>query len=119
MFLNNVICIKVKHCTCAIMLDNILYMEKSRRQIIVHVIEGENVCFYGKYDSVLPMLDERFTHPHQSYVINMQHIIRLGRNEAVLLGGDKIEMGTRCFGRLKREYDQYIRKNIKSSMINR
>ena len=62
----------------------------------------------------MPMLDERFVHPHESYVINMQHIYRLGRQEAVMAGGHKIEMGGRCFGRLKRAYDGFVRDSIRS-----
>ncbi len=106
--------IKQRHATVAIRLETILYMEKAGRKITIHVTEGEDICFYSKYDSVMPMLDERFVHPHESYVINMQHIYRLGRQEAVMAGGHKIEMGGRCFGRLKRAYDDFVRNSIRS-----
>jgi len=104
--------IKTRHTFTAIRLDNITYMEKRERQITVHVAEGDDVCFYGKYDSVMPQLDERFTHPHESYIINMDQIFRLGCNEAVLYGGETLVFGNRCFGRLKQAYEGYIRNHI-------
>ena len=77
-------------------------------------MEGDDICFYGKYDDIMAMVDDRFVHPHESYVINMQHIFRLGRQEVVMIDGQRIEMGGRCFGRLKRAYDEFIRNNIRS-----
>lgn len=108
--------IKQQHATIAIRLETILYMEKTGRKITVHVTEGEAICFYGKYDAVMPMLDERFVHPHASYVINMQHIYRLGNQEVVMMGGRRISMGGRCFGRLKRAYDAFVREHIRSRL---
>ena len=106
--------IKVRQTTHAVRLETILYMEKRGRQITVHVIEGEDICFYGKYDEVMPFLDSRFVHPHQSYVINMQWICRLGQHEALMFGGDRIELGTKCFLRLRKAYNEYITENIRS-----
>ncbi len=114
MTINGTIYVKLGRATYAIRLDTILFMEKRRRKITVHVTEGEDICFYGKYDSVMPMLDERFVHPHESYVINMQYIYRLGNHEAVMTDGTKITMGNRCFGRLKTAYEGYIKENIRS-----
>ncbi len=113
---NDAIFIKVQKTTIAIRTETILYMEKTSRKITIHIVGGEDVYFYGKYDSVMPLLDERFVHPHESYVINMQHIYRLGMREAVMIDGQKISMGDKCFGRLKRAYDAYIRHNIWSRL---
>lgn len=109
-----VITVKKQQATFAIQLDTILYMEKHSRTITIHVLEGDDICFYGKYDDIMAMVDDRFVHPHESYVINMQHIFRLGRQEVVMIDGQRIEMGGRCFGRLKRAYDEFIRNNIRS-----
>jgi len=105
--------IKVRQTIRAVKLESILYMEKQGRQIIIHVAEGESICFYGKFDSVTPMLDGRFVQPHESYVINMQQIVRLGRQEVVMSGGDSIVMGSRCFRQLRKAYDEYIAEYIR------
>ena len=114
MELNDILCIKVRRTICAVQLDNIIYLEKKSRTITAHVIDGDDLRFYGKYDSVMPFLDGRFTHPHQSYVINMQHISRLGRHEVIMYGGDRIVLGNKCFGRLKRAYDAFTSDNLES-----
>jgi DNA-binding LytR/AlgR family response regulator len=104
--------IKKRQTRLAIKLENILYLEKFKRQIIVHITEGEDICVYGKFDALIPMLDGRFAHPHQSYIINMQHVIRLGSNEVVMLGGMRIRLGNHCFAKLKKAYDEYIKDSI-------
>ena len=114
---NEAIYIKKHRSIFAIKPGTILYMEKMNRQIIVHLTEGDEICFYGKYDLIMPLLDERFVHPHESYVINMQQIFRLGRCEAVMFGGDKIKMGKRCFGNLRQAYDKYITDNFKNRIM--
>ena len=104
--------LKVRQTTYTVRFETILYMEKRGRQITVHLTEGEDICFYGKYYEVMPFLDSRFVHPHESYVINMQWIYRLGQNEAVMFGGDRIKLGNKCFGRLRKAYKGYIQENI-------
>ena len=114
MMVQDTIYIKVRQTVCTVRLDAILYMEKECREITVHVTEGENIRFYGEYGTLMPLLDSRFAHPHQSYVINMQQIFRLGKNEAVMFGGDRIRMGNKCFARLRKAYNNYITENIRS-----
>ena len=109
---NDTIYIKVSQTTFAVKLDSIIYMEKRRRQIIVHMADADDICFYGKYDAVMPFLDRRFAHPHQSYVINMEMIFRLGNQEVVLLGGSRIRMGTKCFACMKKAYDAFVAERI-------
>ncbi len=112
--MEDVIYIKVRQTLRTVKQDDILYMEKTGRKITVHVCEGEDISFYGKFDALMPLLDCRFVHPHQSYVINMQQISRLGNHEAVMFGGDRIIMGSRCFSKLRKAYDRYITENIYS-----
>lgn len=114
---DEMIYIKVRHSMLSVRLENILYMEKQNRQITIHTVSGEDICFYGKYDSVMPLLDERFIHPHQSYVINMQYIYRLGNHSVKMFGGDMIEMGNKCFRRLRKAFDEYIAANFKSRPV--
>ena len=111
---SDTIYINVRQTVYAVRPDTILYMEQQSREITIHLTEGEDIRFYGEYDVLMPLLDSRFVHPHQSYVINMQQIFRLGRNEAVMFGGDRIVMGNKCFARLRKAYASYITENIRS-----
>ena len=110
--MDNKIIINVNQTIYAIRFETIIYMEKCGRQITVHLTDGETICFYGKYCEVLPKLDSRFAHPHESFIINMQWIYRLGKNEVVMYRGDKIKLGNNCFVRLRKEYKEYIKDNI-------
>ena len=114
MFSHDTIYVKVRQTVWAVRLDTILYMEKECREITIHLAGGNTIRFYGEYDAVLPLLDSRFAHPHQSYIINMQQICRLGKNEAVMFGGEKIVMGSRCFARLRKAFNEFITENIRS-----
>lgn len=91
----------------AIPVGDIVLMEKDRRRIIVHTVD-EEIVFYGKFDDVMPMLDERFTCPHRSYIINMDHISRLRETEVVMDADKRVNLGRMCFTRLLKSYDEYI-----------
>ena len=106
--------VKARQTMFAVRLDTIAFMEQECRQITIHLTGGNDICFYGEYETMMPWLDNRFVHPHQSYVINMQQIHRLGKNEALLFSGDRIVMGNRCFARLRKAYREYITENIHS-----
>lgn len=95
----------------AIAFDSIIYMEKEKRKITVHTM-GEDITFYGRYSEILPGLDDRFVHPHCSYVVNMDHIFRLGRQEIVMILGYRIIIGQQSFNRMRKSYDAYIAKRL-------
>lgn len=91
----------------AVPVGEIIMMEKDKRKIIVHTVEGE-IVFYGKFDDVMPLLDERFVCPHRSYIINMDHISRLGETEIVMDADNRVCLGRTCFARLLKIYDEYV-----------
>ena len=49
----SIIFIKVRQTTYAVRFETLLYMEKKARQITVHLTEGEDIRFYGKYYEVI------------------------------------------------------------------
>lgn len=91
----------------AVPVGEIIMMEKDKRRIIVHTA-GEEIVFYGKFDDVMPLLDERFVCPHRSYIINMDHISRLGETEIVLDSDNRVNLGRMCFARMLKSYDEYV-----------
>ncbi len=91
----------------AIPFDEIVYMEKDLRKIIIHTAKG-NISFYGRYCNVMPLLDERFANCHRSYVLNMNEIRCLSEEVIVMSNDDTVCFGTKCFQRLKRAYEAYI-----------
>ena len=47
--------IRKRQTRLAIKLEDILYLEKFKRQIIVHTAEGDDIRVYGKFDVLTPM----------------------------------------------------------------
>ena len=91
----------------AIPFEEIIYMEKDLRKILVHTKKGE-IAFYGRYCNVMPLLDERFTNCHRSYVLNMDEIRCLSEDAIVMSNDDRFRFGIKCFQRLKRAYLEYL-----------
>jgi len=91
----------------AIPYDDIIYMEKDLRKIVVHTMKGE-IAFYGKFCDVMPLLDERFTNCHRSYVLNMDEIRCLSDDVIVMSSEESFRFGLKCFQRLKRDYMKYL-----------
>lgn len=114
--MKNMLCIRKGRQRIAVPFDDIIFMEKDRRLITIHRKGGEQLTFYGKFDEIMPVLDERFTHPHCSYVINMDSIFRLGNMEALLEESKRVILGKTCFQRLCRDYDEYVLKSVRKKL---
>lgn len=107
---------KVGHQRVSMPLNEIIYMEKEKRKIMVHSLNG-NISFYGKFEDILVFLDDRFVYPHKSYVFNMDRILRLGVSEILLEGGVKIIMGRKCFARCVKTFDGYVAKKVANARL--
>ena len=60
--------------------EDVIYMEKNLRKISLFVTDfGDasyrKIEFYGRFEDVIPQLDERFMYCHRSYIINMDKIV--------------------------------------------
>ena len=54
---------------------NIVYIESSNREIIIHMEDGSEICCYSKLDTALEALPkELFLRCHQSYAVSMYFI---------------------------------------------
>lgn len=57
-------------------IDRILYVESDRRKVLIHL--GDEIIAYNtKLDEVQEYLGESFLRCHQSYLVNMKHIIKV------------------------------------------
>ncbi len=94
---------KVRGKHYAIPLDDIIYLEKDCRRIHVHTMRG-TISFYGRFIDVMPLLDERFTCCHKSYVLNMDEIRCLSQEAVIMTNDVEIRFGKRSYDRLQRSY---------------
>jgi len=101
--------IKVQGHFYQIPLDDMIYLEKALRKIIVHTKKGD-ISFYGKFCEVMPLLDERFVFCHRSYVLNMDEIRSLSSDAIALGNGDVIQYGKKTYLRLRKAYKGYMKE---------
>lgn len=67
------LCIKTGRKLSCIQLNKILYLEKQLRKIVI-VTYGEPVDFYGKFEDIVPQLDQRMIRCHNSFIVNMDYV---------------------------------------------
>lgn len=69
--------------------DSILYFASSGRKVTIFTNDN-NVDFYAKMDEVFDQLDKNvFFRIHQSYIVNVRHIIKVTKNQ-VFMDNDEI-----------------------------
>jgi len=71
---------------------DILYCEIINRKINLHLSNGSTVEYYGRISELEKSLDSSFFKSHRSYLVNLQHILRCGSNEIIVLGNEKIPL---------------------------
>ena len=98
--------IKVRGQLYFIPLNDIIYLEKNLRKIIVHTRKGD-ISFYGKFCDIMPFLDGRFVCCHKSFVLNMAEICLLSRDEILMSNGGCIKFGKHCYDRLVHHYKKW------------
>ena len=89
-------------------LDEILYIEKRRRQAILITESGKTV-FYCNMDFLKQYVDERFLDCHRSYLFNMDKILRMADQTVYMEGGFRVFLGWECFRRGRKIFGEYIK----------
>lgn len=54
--------------------QNILYVEKRGKQCVVHLEDGEVVCYISLKQLFAQLNQEKFCYVHQGYVVNFEKI---------------------------------------------
>ena len=87
--------------------DDIIYIEKKLRKINMHTAD-QIIEFYGKLSDIALLLDERFMYCHRSYLINMDKIVWMQRNEIYVVSDEIISFGRDTFGKAKKIFGRYL-----------
>lgn len=76
----------------------IVYFEIFKRIVIIRLIDGESVEFYGNLNSLESKLKSHFfIRTHRSYLVNMQYISKL-KNQEVILKSEETLPVSRLYG---------------------
>lgn len=93
---------------CRVYLDEILYIEKKRRQAIL-ITESGQIVFYCDMAFLKKYVDERFLACHRSYLFNMDKIQRMADQTIYLEGGFRVFLGRESFRRGRKIFSAYIK----------
>lgn len=87
--------------------SEIRYIESIRRQISIVGESGTFSC-YAKLSDVLPKLPFRFIRCHKSFIVNLDFVQALGRDEFVLAQGVRIPISRSLYEEVKRAFLSYL-----------
>lgn len=86
---NKQIIIKNKKGNYRIFYKDILYAESNARVVDIYLKSGEVISFYSKLEDFIEKLqDERFIKCHKSYVVNIDHVLKI-ENNYIFIDNDK------------------------------
>ncbi|GHP13608.1 DNA-binding response regulator [Lentilactobacillus fungorum] len=69
-------------------LNNIIFFEKRRRQVIIHTLTG-NLIANMATTTILNKLDNSFVQVHNSFIINPRYVQEIGNNFVILTFSDQ------------------------------
>lgn len=91
-------------------LNDIMYIESRNSKCIIHTRDGCRHTLYTKLGDIEKELNDiRFLRCHQSYLVNMNHIVKADKCFE-LINGEKILIRQRSLREIKKIYSEYIGK---------
>ncbi|MBQ6401337.1 MAG: LytTR family transcriptional regulator [Firmicutes bacterium] len=105
--LKKTLSIKIRRRIVVLQMGDILFMEKKKRQVVLHASDGEYL-FYGRFYELMDDLDARFAWCHRSYILNMDRIVSMGDCVIRLDDDTELVFGKEPYGRLRETYDRYL-----------
>jgi len=89
---------KISH---SLLLSEILYFEKNKRTVFIHT-KTQELEMLMTTNELLKQLDEQFVQVHNSYIVNIQYVKELRKNEVLLTNGVSVPM-SRSFAKKTQE----------------
>lgn len=87
---------------------NLIEYAMSSGRIVTFFEEGRKVIIYTKMDDIVPKLGEGFLRCHQSYIVNMDHIMSFDKLSIVLYSGVTIPVSKNRHTQAKAAYLKYL-----------
>ena len=107
--MDNYVPLVTKNCVRKILLDEIVYVMKKKRKIII-VTDDEIYEYYGKMDEISHILDRRFFACRQGCIINLDKVLRVENQLIYVANGEPVPVGRDNFIRTKQYYAAYLKK---------
>ena len=91
--------------------DTILYIESRARTATVHTIDGAHLC-YEKLSDLASRLPGQFILTHKSFLVNMDRIRRIEREQIILDTDMEIPISKARYGDVRGCYFRYVGLNM-------
>lgn len=109
----NRITVQYKGVMESIPLEEILYLESSAHQLLIHT--GQTIInIYEKLDDYEKKMQESFVRIHKSYLVNMNYIRRIDRKELLLENGTVLPVSKSKYSYVKEALGTFLlsRQNV-------
>lgn len=92
--------------------NEILYIESSAHQAIIHLAGGQSELCYEKLTELEKKLPSSFAQCHQSYLVNLEEVTSLESDSVVLSGGIAIPVSRSRLASFRDAYFRYIGSSV-------
>lgn len=99
--------VKSKSTMLTIRFDSILYLESAGHVVTIHTQTEKHSC-YDRLEKLLERLPESFLQCHKSYIVNMNEIQRIERNQILMTDGTNIPISKARYGDTRSRYFRYM-----------
>lgn len=77
-----------------LLVNDILYLEMFQHKVTIHLLNKNNIEVRGTLSEFIEQLStSRFAQPHKSYLVNLDYIDKLNKQEIIMTNGDIIPIG--------------------------
>lgn len=90
-------------------LTEILYLEASRHDTILHTLTGERLLKFP-ISGLAARLPEYFVFSHRSYLVSLRYVEKLSRTECLMQGGTQVPVGRAFYGALNEAFIDHYKK---------
>ena len=91
--------------------NKIIYFESNKRNVTIHT-EKEDITIYGKLDEIMNSLSSIFVRCHQSYILNMEYVSTLEKNEFILTDNTNIPISQAKYASSKKAFVNFLSKDM-------
>ena len=91
-------------------INEIIYFEVLRHQLLIHLSSGENISVRGTLTEAISQVPHSiFAQPHKSYYINMEYVDRFTPQNITMTNGDLIPIGRSRKNDFQHRLSEYIK----------
>ncbi len=90
-------------------LDRIYYIESSNHKVVLHLKDGEFVC-YAKIGDLELELQDRFFRIHKGYLVNLSYVEAYSKTEVTLINGDILLLSKYKYQDFVKAYLRFLKR---------